>query len=133
MLDTLHQIVAGVVLLTVIGIAYGGTFLLRVTRGGVPANDLQKSFFRAGHAHAAAPPRERLQIAHGIGVAHPPRGLPVMRFSVRGRARVVPGQRRAAARPSCGRCRSRWWRGWRRRRRRRCGSPRRRTPAAPPP
>jgi hypothetical protein len=52
MLDNGVQIVAGVVLLSVIGIAYGGTFLLRVTRGGVPANDLQKSFFRAGHAHA---------------------------------------------------------------------------------
>jgi hypothetical protein len=52
MLDNIHQIVAGVVLLTVIGIAYGGTFLLRVFRGDVPANDLQKSFFRAGHAHA---------------------------------------------------------------------------------
>lgn len=42
----------GVVLLTVIAIAYGGTFLLKVTRGGVPTNDLQRSFFRAGHAHA---------------------------------------------------------------------------------
>lgn len=52
MLDNAHQIVAGVVLLTVIGIAYGGTFLLRVVRGGVPANGLQLSFFRAGHAHA---------------------------------------------------------------------------------
>jgi hypothetical protein len=52
MLDNAHQIVAGVVLLTVIGIAYGGTFLLRVVGGGVPANGLQKSFFRAGHAHA---------------------------------------------------------------------------------
>jgi len=52
MLDNPHQIVAGVVLLTVIGIAYGGTFLLRVFRGAVPTNDLQKSFFRAGHAHA---------------------------------------------------------------------------------
>jgi hypothetical protein len=52
MLDNGLQITAGVVLLSVIGIAYGGTFLLRVTRGGVPANDLQKSFFRAGHAHA---------------------------------------------------------------------------------
>jgi cytochrome b561 len=40
------------VLFTVIGIAYGGTFLLRVVRGGQPADDLQKSFFRAGHAHA---------------------------------------------------------------------------------
>ena len=52
MLNDGSRIVAGVVLLTVIGIAYGGTFLLRVVRGGVPANDLQKSFFRAGHAHA---------------------------------------------------------------------------------
>ena len=52
MLDNAHQIVAGVVLLTVIGIAYGGTFLLRVFGGRMPANDLQKSFFRAGHAHA---------------------------------------------------------------------------------
>jgi hypothetical protein len=52
MLDNAHQIVAGVVLLTVIGIAYGGTFLLRVTGGKVPSNDLQKSYFRAGHAHA---------------------------------------------------------------------------------
>ena len=52
MLDDIHQIVVGVVLLSVIGIAYGGTFLLRVVRGGVPANDLQTSFFRAGHAHA---------------------------------------------------------------------------------
>ena len=52
MLDSVHQIVAGVVLLTVIGIVYGGTFVLRVVRGAQPANDLQTSFFRAGHAHA---------------------------------------------------------------------------------
>ncbi len=42
----------GVVLLTVPFIAYGGTFLLRVVRGAFPATDIQKSFFRAGHAHA---------------------------------------------------------------------------------
>lgn len=42
----------GVVLLTVPFIAYGGTFLLRVILGGFPATGLQKSFFRAGHAHA---------------------------------------------------------------------------------
>jgi hypothetical protein len=36
----------------VITIAYGGTFLLRVSSGKVPVNDLQKAFFRAGHAHA---------------------------------------------------------------------------------
>ena len=52
MLDDVHQITAGAVLLWMIGIAYGGTFLLRVTRGRVPANDLQQRFFRAGHAHA---------------------------------------------------------------------------------
>ncbi|NNC12940.1 hypothetical protein HII28_13775 [Planctomonas sp. JC2975] len=45
-------ITVGVVLLTVIGIAYGGTFMLRVVSGKQGANDLQKSFFRAGHAHA---------------------------------------------------------------------------------
>lgn len=43
---------SGGVLLTVVGIAYGGTFLLRVVSGRFPANDLQKSYFRAGHAHA---------------------------------------------------------------------------------
>ena len=52
MFDNSQLIIAGVVVLTVIGIAYGGTFLLRVVRGDVPTNDLQKSFFRAGHAHA---------------------------------------------------------------------------------
>lgn len=41
-----------VVLLTVPFIAFGGTFLLRVVQGGFPASGLQKSFFRAGHAHA---------------------------------------------------------------------------------
>ncbi|GAB2621419.1 hypothetical protein [Pseudactinotalea suaedae] len=47
-----QTITAGVVLLTVIGIAYGGSFLLRVVNRTVPANELQRSYFRAGHAHA---------------------------------------------------------------------------------
>lgn len=51
-LSTADTISAGVVLLVVVTIAYGGTFLLRVVTGAVPVNDLQKSFFRAGHAHA---------------------------------------------------------------------------------
>lgn len=42
----------GIVLLTVVAVAYGGTFLLRVVTGRAPANELQTSFFRAGHAHA---------------------------------------------------------------------------------
>lgn len=50
------RITAGIVLLTVVGIESGGYFLLKVF-GGVfgrkPATtDLQKSFYRAGHAHA---------------------------------------------------------------------------------
>lgn len=47
-----QTITAGVVLLTVIGITYGGSFLLRVVNRTVPANDLQRTYFRAGHAHA---------------------------------------------------------------------------------
>lgn len=43
---------AGIILLTVIGIAYGGAFLLRVVGGKAPVNDLQRTYFRAGHAHA---------------------------------------------------------------------------------
>lgn len=45
-------IVAGVTILSVIGVMSGGTFVLRITAKGLPFNDLQKSFFRAGHAHA---------------------------------------------------------------------------------
>lgn len=45
-------ITAGAVLLAVVAIAYGGTFLLRVHAGKPPTNELQKAFFRAGHAHA---------------------------------------------------------------------------------
>jgi cytochrome bd-type quinol oxidase subunit 2 len=47
-----YQVSVGVVLLIVLTIAYGGTFVLSVTRGNVRANDLQRRFFRAGHAHA---------------------------------------------------------------------------------
>ena len=45
-------IALGATLLTVVGIAFGGTFILRVLSGRQPANELQKTFFRAGHAHA---------------------------------------------------------------------------------
>ena len=43
---------AAIVLLTVVTITFGGTFVLRVVQGAVSATALQKSFFRAGHAHA---------------------------------------------------------------------------------
>ncbi len=45
-------IVLGATVLSVAGIASGGTFLLRVLSGRQGANELQKAFFRAGHAHA---------------------------------------------------------------------------------
>jgi hypothetical protein len=43
---------AGILLLTIVAIEYGGWFLTRVVRGKVPMTDFQKSFARAGHAHA---------------------------------------------------------------------------------
>jgi hypothetical protein len=43
---------AGVLLLSLLAVEWGGTFLLKVVQGDVPATDFQKSFFRAGHAHA---------------------------------------------------------------------------------
>lgn len=43
---------AGILLLTLVAVESGGHFMLRVVRGRVPATDLQRSFFRAGHAHA---------------------------------------------------------------------------------
>lgn len=51
-MNSIGFITAGVILLSVVGIAYGGSFMLRVVNGSVPANDLQRSYFRAGHAHA---------------------------------------------------------------------------------
>lgn len=52
-LSSSDLVTAGVVLLLVVTVAYGGTFVLRLTTGQQPANELQRSFSRAGHAHAA--------------------------------------------------------------------------------
>ncbi|HEX6971097.1 MAG TPA: hypothetical protein VF234_02620 [Limnochordia bacterium] len=43
---------AGIVLLTILFIEWGGLFMLRVVRGRQPMTDFQKAFVRAGHAHA---------------------------------------------------------------------------------
>ncbi|GAB2559220.1 hypothetical protein [Kribbella endophytica] len=43
---------AGVILLTIVTIEFGGWFLTKIARGQVPMTDLQKAFARAGHAHA---------------------------------------------------------------------------------
>ena len=45
-------VTTGIVLLVLVTVAYGGTFLLKVVSGRHPVNDLQRAFFRAGHAHA---------------------------------------------------------------------------------
>ena len=48
--DTLNT--AGIILLTIVAVEYGGWFMLRVVRGRQPATPFQQAFFRAGHAHA---------------------------------------------------------------------------------
>lgn len=49
------RVLAGVILITVPSIEYGGTFLLKMLRASDPAyvsNPLRHDLFRAGHAHA---------------------------------------------------------------------------------
>ena len=46
-------ILIGILLLALVTVESGGYFLTRVVRDHAPANRLQMSFFRAGHAHAA--------------------------------------------------------------------------------
>jgi len=46
------QVLIGVLLLALVTVETGGWFLTRVLRGMAPANRLQLSFYRAGHAHA---------------------------------------------------------------------------------
>jgi hypothetical protein len=46
------RIIAGLVLITIPTIEFGGWFLTRIVRGAVPMTDFQKAFARAGHAHA---------------------------------------------------------------------------------
>src|SRR5690349_16146370 len=44
--------IAGVILLTIVTIQFGGYFMTKIVRGQVPMTDFQKAFARAGHAHA---------------------------------------------------------------------------------
>ncbi|MRX43459.1 hypothetical protein [Agromyces kandeliae] len=48
----IDTILIGALLLALVTVESGGWFLTRVSRGLAPANPLQQSFFRAGHAHA---------------------------------------------------------------------------------
>jgi hypothetical protein len=43
---------AGILLVSVVAVEWGGTFLFRVATGRVGATDLQRRPYRAGHAHA---------------------------------------------------------------------------------
>lgn len=43
---------AGILLLAIVTIEYGGWFLTRIVRGAVPMTPFQQNFARAGHAHA---------------------------------------------------------------------------------
>lgn len=43
---------SGVLLLAIVAVEYGGTFMLKIVRGRVPLTEFQRSFARAGHAHA---------------------------------------------------------------------------------
>ncbi|MEV0700892.1 hypothetical protein AB0I53_23690 [Saccharopolyspora sp. NPDC050389] len=44
--------IAGAVLLTIVGIEFGGWFMTQIVRGKVAMTTFQKTFARAGHAHA---------------------------------------------------------------------------------
>jgi hypothetical protein len=43
---------AGILLLTIVAVEFGGTFMLRIVRGREPVTEFQRAFARAGHAHA---------------------------------------------------------------------------------
>jgi hypothetical protein len=51
-LSDASRLLAGIVLLTVVTIEFGGTFLVKIASGKVPFTEFQKAFSRAGHAHA---------------------------------------------------------------------------------
>ncbi len=43
---------AGILLLTIVAVEFGGITVLRMTRGSQQATEFQRAFARAGHAHA---------------------------------------------------------------------------------
>ncbi len=43
---------AGVLLISIVAIEFGGAYMVRLVRGRTPATSFQRSFARAGHAHA---------------------------------------------------------------------------------
>jgi drug/metabolite transporter superfamily protein YnfA len=51
-LSSSSRTTAGVILLTVLAVEWGGLTVLRVVRGQRQATEFQRAFARAGHAHA---------------------------------------------------------------------------------
>jgi hypothetical protein len=43
---------AGILLLAIVGVEWGGTYMLSIVRGRQAVTGFQRSFHRAGHAHA---------------------------------------------------------------------------------
>jgi hypothetical protein len=52
LLSDTSRYTAGAVLLTIVGIEFGGWFMTRIVRGKVAMTPFQQTFARAGHAHA---------------------------------------------------------------------------------
>lgn len=53
-LSDLSRYTAGVMLLTIVTIEFGGWFLTKISSGEVERTEFQKAFARAGHGHAGA-------------------------------------------------------------------------------
>jgi hypothetical protein len=51
-LSTVSQYLAGILLLSIVTVEIGGWYMTTIVRGMQPLTDFQKSFARAGHAHA---------------------------------------------------------------------------------
>ena len=51
-LSDASRYLAGIALLSIVTIEFGGWFMTRIVRGRVPMTEFQKAFARAGHAHA---------------------------------------------------------------------------------
>jgi hypothetical protein len=51
-LSEMSMVVAGILLVSLVTIEFGGMFLLRVGTGREAVTNFQRGFFRAGHAHA---------------------------------------------------------------------------------
>lgn len=92
---TLHSVTlieVGIFLLALITVESGGVFLAQIASGRAPATEFQRSFFRAGHAHAGV----LLVLALVVLVINDSLSLPiplelVARFGVPAAALALPG------------------------------------------